>query len=510
MRNLVICCDGTWNTLDNKDGDIHAPTNVARIFGAAPDILDAEHQQLSYYHEGVGTEGGFLSRIRGGGLGSGLNKNIKSSYKWLSVNYKPDDQIFLFGFSRGAYTVRSLAGMINASGLLNLSDENLEIETIWKRVDEAFARYKGHRQRSASFSNAKFHPTPNIHFMGVWDTVGSLGIPDDLGVLNLFDMPHKYKFHDTVLSSKVVHARHAVAIDEFRQSFAPTLWSNIPKDHDVEQIWFSGVHSDVGGGYADTALADLSFAWMMDEAKKHGLQVREGLTKQLKGDPLGLLHDSLTGVFEKLKTRPRNVPSFDDAKKHKLFHKSAISRQKNPPLSQPNYWRTRQLNGKESIKLDIFANRPWNSTGVFLRAGIKYEFAASGQWLDASIKSTPAGTNGSSSFQIGEVIHLASTGFGQLEKLFKRITKNTHADFTFTRREETMPWFSLVGVIANGKGVNLKDQSPEKHDTFLIGDGTVFTPSKDGYLYCYANDAWQTYKNNKGSVELMIKQLSDE
>ncbi|MEM7216458.1 MAG: DUF2235 domain-containing protein [Pseudomonadota bacterium] len=505
MRNLVVCADGTWNTLENEDEGDPAPTNVARIFAAAPDIDSGNGtHQLTYYHEGVGTQGGIIARLLGGGIGLGLNQNIMSGFKWLSVNYKPDDRIFLFGFSRGAYTVRALAGMMNQSGLIDFSSADMSDHKIWNQVEAVFARYKnkaGHSHERA-LRNASFHTDADVHFMGVWDTVGSLGIPDHLGWLNLLDNPSRYKFLNTVLGENVKHARHAVAIDEMRQSFTPTLWTELDGSRDVKQVWFTGVHSDVGGGYAENELADITLSWMLKEAKQKGLKLRSGLEDQIKGNPQGLLHNSLTGVFKKLQSRPRSIPAISQRTAKATVDGSVFERQKNSPLSGINYRATKVLKKNETAKLDIFAVRPWNETGVFLQAGKQYRFSASGEWLDASIKAGPEGT-GDRNFQPGQIAHLAGGTFGLAEALFRRVTSNKQAEFAMTRREGKMPWFSLVGVVANGKGTD-ESGNPSQHESFLIGAGTEFTPEQDGYLYCFANDAWQYYHNNRGSVSLSI------
>ena len=137
--------------------------------------------------------------------------------------------------------------------------------------------------------------------------------------------------------------------------------------------------------------------------------------------------------------------------------------------------------------------------------GVKYEFKASGQWLDSKIKCGPAGT-ADNDFQPGEVVHILGSFLGKVETLWGKVTKNDDADFKGTRREEDFPWFSLVGVIGNG-GNPGNDGTPKKHETFLIGEGCTHTPKESGYLYCFANDAWNFYENNKGSVTLNITRV---
>ena len=184
------------------------------------------------------------------------------------------------------------------------------------------------------------------------------------------------------------------------------------------------------------------------------------------------------------------------------------NRRANPPIQQADYWPTVELSVGASRTIDIFARQRWNATGLFLAEGASYQLSASGEWLDASIKCGPAGTS-DGNFQIAEVVQIASSAFGQLESLFRRVTGNQQADFWWTKRVEEMQWFALVGVVANGAGVDNQDKSLP-HTTFLIGDGTthVVKRGKAGYLYCFANDAWQAYGNNSGSVRLTVKRIT--
>jgi hypothetical protein len=511
MKNIVVCADGTWNTPDDKEDGRPSPTNVCKLFNAV-----AGDDKDKYYHPGVGTSGNWWDRVAGGGVGQGLGQNVKSAYKWLATNYRKGDRIFLFGFSRGAYTVRSAGGMISQCGLLDLSVPGLKDDLIWAAVDRMFEHYRnpdnGKQPPSAPHGLSFHNSAPDgsgtkrtpIHFIGVWDTVGALGIPDDLALLNLIDDPARHSFHDTDLSTIVKNARHAVAIDELRQSFSPTLWTKVAGRKDVLQVWFPGVHSDVGGGYAQSDLSDGALIWMIEEAKACGLKIRPGVLKQLKSDPRGLLHDSLTGVFKELKTRPRYVPHF--TAENPDLHLSALDRHSNPPLHQSSYWKTKVLTKKtDSHVVDIFARERWNATAVFLESGVTYQLTATGEWLDGSVKSGPKGSK-DGKFEPSEIAHLVSSGLGKLEGLFGKITGNVEADFWWTRRREDFPWFALVGVIANGDGAGPGGGLAD-HETFLVGDGVTISPKRDGYLFCYANDAWHAYNNNRGSISLTIKRL---
>jgi uncharacterized protein (DUF2235 family) len=501
MNQLIVCCDGTWNTLEHTDQGLPAPTNVARLYNAA--VKDA--QQLVYYHPGVGTSGGALDRWLGGGTGAGLERNIMSAYQWLAARYRPGDRIFLFGFSRGAYTVRSLGGLLVHSGLLDLSDATLAPSAVWSRVQEVFEAYRAgepfaNRHGYAFHGVAPGLPTAGtmgVHFMGVWDTVGALGIPLELSVLRFIGDPRRYQFHDTRISMLIANARHAVALDERRADFMPTLWTNIRRPDKVHQVWFPGVHGDVGGGYAQAGLSDIALAWMLDEAAACGLRLRAGTRAQLRPDPQGVLHDSRQGLFKLGPSQPREAARIDAASVQAgLLHASALARQADPPLAQGDYWPTRILASGEQVSMDVFAVQRWNATGLYLEAGVRYRFRASGEWLDGSAAFSPAGGDLDGP-HASDVARLAASALGSVERAFNALSRE-QSDFWFTRRLETAPWLALVGFVANGEGT-------ARGETFVIGDGGEFTPAAGGYLYAYANDAWQTYANNHGSVALTIE-----
>jgi len=503
MRNLVVCCDGTWNTPDDTENGLPKPTNVAKFYNA----LVRDETQLAYYHPGVGTGKGWWDHMLGGGTGEGLDQNTMSAYRWLANHYQKDDRIFLFGFSRGAYTVRTLGGLITRCGLLDLGTSDVEIPVQWDRVGHVFAAYRN----STPFDNKNKWPfhnvapgvptkeTTGIFFIGVWDTVGSLGIPDDLVLLGLFDDPEHYRFHDTALSPLVKHARHAVALDEKRASFAPTLWSKVAPQTDAKQLWFPGVHGDVGGGYLETELSDTTLKWMIDEAVATGLKTRPQVCQQLKPDSLGIVHESCDGIFKFLKTKPRSAPLVQSVSRD--LHASTCERFVNPPLAQGDYWKTQTVVPGQGITADVYARERWNRTGFYLEAGVTYSFIATGEWMDAQDKFSPAGAE-PSGFHLGDIARFASSMLGGIETLYKNLSQRGNTDFWWTRRIETAPWFALIGFIASDVGAT--DSTLPEGETFLIGDKTTFMPKQSGYLYCFANDAWQTYKNNRGSVSLKV------
>jgi hypothetical protein len=263
MKRLIVCCDGTWNAPDGAH--LTNIEKIARTVQTDPGPAGGTYQ-LVYYAAGVGTNSYKADKILGGAFGFGLLHNVIACYRFLAQNYEPGDEIFIFGFSRGAYTARSLGGMIARVGLLtkeSLVDERLPTAVLlYQRKDmptgvlgEGVEEFKHDH-----CSDAK------VNFLGVFDTVGALGVPG---------LKRAPKFHDVQLGADVVCARHALAIDELRLKFVPTFWEAREKapteDDRVKQVWFEGAHSDVGGGYGDTGLSDTSLLWMATEAHAKGL-----------------------------------------------------------------------------------------------------------------------------------------------------------------------------------------------------------------------------------------------
>lgn len=508
MKYLVVCSDGTWNTPEQEDNGILAPTNVVKLKNClAPNatVEGAAVEQRVYYHPGVGTEGGLLSRTAGGAWGQGLSNNIQSGYEWLARNYAPNDRIFLFGFSRGAYTVRSLCGMLNSCGLLDLSE--VEVAEGWKRVEITYQKgYRDAKPRTQWANGWAFHhqrETP-VHFIGVWDTVGALGVPDDLAILNLFDKQENWRFHNTSLGKNVTIARHAVALDELRASFTPTLWTEAPSGADLLQLWCAGVHADVGGGYADSGLSDVALQWMIDEASQAELAFDGGMTGQIRPEPLGVLHDSMKGIFKTQRSRPRNTPPIPDPDGR--VHAAAVMRHETPPITQAPYRPTHILSPGESVTADVFARERWNATGLWLEPG-KYRFNGHGEWLDSNIPSGPNGTD-DGEFHMGELAQLIGSGLGWIERGWQAVTGNQAADLKMTRRHEQWDWFALIGVVANSDRKPNSDGTPPTHQAFKIGNQHTLRLRRPGYLYAYANDAWDFYGNNSGSVQLTVNRLT--
>lgn len=260
-RNLTILFDGTWNQSRDQ-------TNVVRMLQAIDSTGEHDPEQPCRYLSGVGTS--WHNRLTGGLFGRGLSENIQAGYTWLAQMYRPDDWLFVFGFSRGAYSARSLVGLIRKCGLLKSADETL--------LKEAYELYRDKKVAPTHKKAVEFRAAHSreirVYFIGVWDTVGSLGVP-------LSGIPFSkdyYRWHDTSLSKIVDYAYHAVAIDERRRDYAPALWTELkPENKEVEQRWFIGAHANVGGGYdkePPDGLARIALRWLQDKAAGRGLKLR--------------------------------------------------------------------------------------------------------------------------------------------------------------------------------------------------------------------------------------------
>ncbi|VEP18597.1 conserved hypothetical protein [Hyella patelloides LEGE 07179] len=276
MKRLIVCCDGTWQKLSSD-----YPTNVVKITQAIKLLAEDKTQQIVFYDEGIGTrDRDKVDKIFGGVTGWGIDQNIQDAYRFLCLNYNEGDEIYLYGFSRGAYTVRSLAGLIYCSGLLHRHKIRL--------APKAYQLYrKQTKPEDISIPNTEeainFRRENSVHapitFLGCWDTVGALGIPDQISWLSVDkQFNQKYQFHDTSLSPIIQHARHAVAIDEIRKvfDFTPMTKSSKNDDQNLLQMWFPGEHGCVGGGTNEqSGLSDSALQWMIDESKALGLEFDE-------------------------------------------------------------------------------------------------------------------------------------------------------------------------------------------------------------------------------------------
>ncbi|MCG8617125.1 MAG: DUF2235 domain-containing protein, partial [Desulfobacterales bacterium] len=327
-RSLIICCDGTGNEIKENQ------SNVLKFYR----LIKKDETQLGFYDPGVGTISNsnawarFKNKAKGVfGLstGYGLDTNVLEAYRFLANNYQDGDQIYLFGFSRGAYTIRVLAGFLNMVGLLKVHNDNL--------FSYALTAYKQASNRDDLSIAWRFQEVMDtkritIRFMGCWDTVGSVIVPrpDRLYLPSLETLPY------TLQNPCVKSFRHAMSIDERRRMFRLMPWKEggIFKPHpfvkdddaqeqDVKQVWFSGVHSDIGGGYpeGESGAAKIPLKWMVDEARENGIIFRENMVQRLvegktpkkssrnyvAPDPNAALHDSMNMAWALLEILPKSL-----------------------------------------------------------------------------------------------------------------------------------------------------------------------------------------------------------
>jgi uncharacterized protein (DUF2235 family) len=281
-KNIVICCDGTGNEFGRSN------SNVVKLYS----VLQRDETQIAYYHPGVGTMGArnalsqvgkLWTKLIGLAFGYGISDNVADGYQFLMRNYQPGDQVYVFGFSRGAYTARALCGVLRGVGLLTLGNEGLIPYALRmlksKQLDfEVMGRFK-----------YTFSRICTVHFVGVWDTVSSVG-----WVYNAVRFP----FVNAGKNPDMGIIRHAVSIDERRAFFRQNLFGAPHDDtQDVKEVWFAGVHSDVGGSYAESEsqLSKLALRWIICEAELAGLLVdQQRKAAILGGDPQYAAPDALS------------------------------------------------------------------------------------------------------------------------------------------------------------------------------------------------------------------------
>lgn len=266
-KRLCVFSDGSWNS-----PELECLTNVSLLAQSVQYSGPSGVPQIVFYDQGVGTEGNAVDKIQGGAMGTGIDLNIQQLYTFLVMNYNEGDEIYMFGFSRGSYTVRSLAGMIYESGLLYRNRLDY--------VKEAYDLYRENvdveSERAQKF-RAQYGRRVPIKLLACFDTVGALGIPNYVPFpFSLMKNTGQYKFHNTTLSELIENAIHIVSIDEELVPFEPTLMSANPKigEKQLTQVYFAGRHGGVGGGNArDEPLARNALRFMLEEMQKRGLKL---------------------------------------------------------------------------------------------------------------------------------------------------------------------------------------------------------------------------------------------
>ncbi len=332
MKRLIVCCDGTW-----QDLDCAYPTNVVKIAQAIKNIARDGTPQVLHYSEGVGTGLYKIDRVVGGAFGLGIDQRIQNTYRFLCCNYEPGDEIYLFGFSRGAYTVRSLAGLIYQCGILKRCHirKTKEAYSLYRNRDIHPRETKDFREQFSVTPPGEEPGTPSpITLLGCWDTVGSLGVPNSFPLLSSW-INRKYKFYDTTLNPTIQYALHAVAIDECRTSFDVTpMVRNDKSKHlnQVTEVWFAGTHGCIGGGtQVNQGLSDIALRWMMEQIKELNLGLEfvdnpnEAVEGGIKEDYSINFDATVKGIYAFLGTKNRQLIGQDlDMELIKKFFDSQI------------------------------------------------------------------------------------------------------------------------------------------------------------------------------------------
>ncbi|WP_296666063.1 DUF2235 domain-containing protein [Demequina sp.] len=341
-KRIVLCCDGTWNRPDQSKDGTATPTNVTKL--AAAIAREDQHgmRQVVVYHRGVGTYAG--ERLLGGAFGVGLSRIVRSAYRDLLAEYEPGDELFLVGFSRGAYVARSVGGLIRNCGILRPAHAD--------RLDDAYELYRSraygpHSVESQLFRRSYSHEDLGVRFIGVWDTVGSLGLPWS-GVPFIKWFNKRWSFHDTKLSGTVAAAYQALSINELREPFAPAVWQ-LPDPEPgqrLEQVWFAGDHSNVGGGHRDSGLSDIALGWMAARARENGLELTPGSfaagADAVVGDdellrfapnPRGEIGNARKGFYKLWRPFVRAIGVADRG--HEFLASTAVARYSDDPAGTP-------------------------------------------------------------------------------------------------------------------------------------------------------------------------------
>lgn len=521
-KNLVLCLDGTGNEYGPRN------TNVVKLHSALARDPD---KQITFYDPGVGTfseipsltqPGRLFRKVLGLAFGFGLRKNVEEAYRFLIHNYSPGDQVYLFGFSRGAYTARVVAALIRAYGILPREHENLipyalrylEIRrsndgSKRKKSDRTQKKVRAFFKRLTGFRRQFGGPKPEYLFLGLWDTVSSVSWAFDY---------HKYTF--TARNTAVTAVRHAVSIDERRAFFRTNLWRP-DDDQDVKEVWFAGTHSDVGGWHpvSEIGLSQVALEWMVGESQEHAAE--EGRTQGLLFDPRALdhvlheptppdedgpVHRSLKGFWWICEFWPkwvyhprlrRRVPHWNLARRRTIrtdavIHESVLRKlgpeESYEPPNLPSPVRVEpwirldgtQMPGDRTSQGDlatqgarILAKRRWNPTSFCLEAGKAYRFRARGRWFDREIEHGPTG--------------------GASKNLLLKLCEGM-------RRRSNAKWFSVIGCL---------DRDYKTHFDIgrLIETNSTYLPTTTGTLYCYANDVFLAYRNNSGEILLECEEV---
>ncbi len=540
-KKIVICCDGTGNRDDDVEDGKRCISNVRRFYELMRPPSKAEWSQVGWYDAGVGTGTSRVARRTGTltkaatwigakmpaqilgisgqirtamelGFGIGISENIADGYGEIVRRYVPRDEIFLIGFSRGAYTARCIAGVIARCGLLR--SENLRFAEDMVRL----YRYRKEPRDDVTVQRHLIHPRQDVKvkFLGLWDTVASLGVPL-WGWWFRFGSSNKAFDTSPAMVCEVV--RHALSIDEERSQFFPMLFNEgfmvaATSGADVEQVWFRGSHAGVGGGYADCEISDGSLLWMIAQAKKLGLEFDEDGVKELKPNYLGYLHNQLErqphwvlcGTWPRWHPCERDGAGAAEGKGFGVLDESvhqraaqAVTVRKDGALTSEDL--VFLAPGKHAT-VTVRADKIWNRTGVVLEHGFRYTITyEAGRWEDKECGlCSPEG-------------QVARRGFRRFLGRTKRFSEAR--------------WMELIGHVAHPRpwptqelpGHQLFEyllwKDPEDLVKSLMRLGRhlpsetaqvwIDVEAPSGMFYAFANDAWLAYPNNSGAITLDVK-----
>lgn len=366
-KNIVVFSDGT-----GQDGGLESQTNVYKLFNMVEDRTD---RQVCFYDPGVGSTG-LLGRLPALAGGRGFGRNVRDCYHFIFDHYASGDRIFLIGFSRGAATVRSLAYFLHLFGILPRSRRQL-VEQAWRIYAIRDARRR--RERARAFNAAHRTIWTHVHFLGCYDTVAALGMPYDWASRLIDRIPGlRHRFHDLRLSPGVLHAYHALALDDQRKTFHPVLWDPIEDEaadpggvargvdplavREMRQVWFAGMHTDVGGGYPEQELSDIPLVWLTGRAVEKGLLIWPRHRVRIHEDPNGRMHDSRGTWWTRLYRRaPR---TWDPGRRDSpVLHESAMLRTRSVDnRDEPRYGAWISQYGAEMEPWVPYPEQPWAPT----------------------------------------------------------------------------------------------------------------------------------------------------
>jgi uncharacterized protein (DUF2235 family) len=540
-KNIVICCDGTGNRSRTARDFTRIESNVAKFFDRVLPAEQCEWRQSKWYDAGVGTGTSTTSRrvallgkaanwvgakapsgvlgvvekfrtIKELAFGIGITENVTEGYREIVRQYEPGDRIFLVGFSRGAYTARCIADVIDDIGLLRAEHVRFAADVV------QLYRYRPGAEHKVVLNGALRHDNVTIAFLGLWDTVASLGVPLWGWSYSIWRLWSNLGMAPSDINCCRV-VRHALSIDEERSQFFPTLFKEAAGSDgngpDIEQRWFRGAHAGVGGGYEDTSLSDIALTWLMKEAERCQLEFEPDWDQALKPNALGMIMTQLERqrAWRVSGTWPRWHPCGTTSSGFGYLDPSVLERARHASGIRDKAAATSSdelltLQPGERARIRIRGDYTWHRTGLVFETGARYRITYSeGTWRDGQAPSCgPAGQ--------------AATG-ADVRRLLG-----------FGKRVIDGQWMELIGHVAHPRVWQQKElgawkllkhllwEDPEELTRTLIPLGRHLTDrghsidvdvhAASGVFYGFANDWWLAYDNNSGAVMLEVQRLADE